>query len=153
MACDSRYAERLEQVFLRTPGVAIRSHSRQPGRSCCAFRLSLDARLHPAGALGPVLEDPAIILVEKVWGDPPRFDATPATFPVPLRVAAAILGGAVVNRGQGGALMKRYGGDTTLLYLDIAGALKGVRCHQVQVGHFHETVAVIESLIGQKDGV
>ncbi len=151
ITCDSRHAARVETAFLQTPGVTI--VSRQTAGSCVVYRLSLDARLHPGRKLAPVLEDPAMILVEKVWGDPPRFDATPAAYTVPRRVAAAVLGREVVNRRLGGALMKRYKADTTLLYLDISGALKGVRCHQVQVGRFDETVALIDSLVGLTDRV
>ena len=153
VACDARHRERLEVTFLETPGVTIRSGSLQPGGSCFVWQLTLDANLHPAGPLAPVLEDPAMVLVEKVWGDPPRFDAAPTSAAVPLRVAAAILTGEVMNRRQGGALMERYGGDNTLLFLDIAGALKGVRCHHVQVGRFDETAARIGSLIGLTDVV
>jgi len=153
VTCDARHAERVESAFLGTPGVTIHSRSRPAGGSCSNWRLALDAKLYPAGALAPILEDPAMILVEKVWGAPPRFNSSPAMFPVPLRVAAAILGREVMNRRQGGELLKRYGEDTTLLFLDLAGALKGVRCHQVQVGRFDETLALIESLVGINKGV
>ncbi len=153
VACDARHGERIDAIFRHTPGVTILTRTGGGEGYCRSWRLSLDAKLHPGGALAEVLEDPAMILVEKVWSDPPGFDTAPKACPVPRRSAAAILGREVLNRRRGGALMKRYKGDTTLLFLDIAGALNGASCHQVQVGRFGNTVDLIDSLIGPANRV
>jgi hypothetical protein len=79
-----------------------------------------------------------------VAGPRPDFDAEPRLDPLTRREAATFLCREMQNRRERGQLMKRFGGDTTALFVGVAAALVGAKCWKVTVGQFDPTVRLLQ---------
>jgi hypothetical protein len=78
----------------------------------------------------------------------PDFDAEPRLDPLTRRETATFLCREMQNRRGRGELMRRFGGDTTALFLGVAGALVGARCWKLTVGRLEPTVDLIQQAVG-----
>ncbi len=76
----------------------------------------------------------------------PDFDREPRLSPLKRREVALLLCREIQNRRPRGSLMQAYDGDTTQLFLDLAGTLTSARCHRLEVGNFKSTMHLLAEL-------
>ena len=73
--------------------------------------------------------------------------AVPKATPVKRLEAAELLGRELLNRRVGGDLLARYDGNLSLLFMDLAGALRDAACWRIRVGDMQKTADLIEQLV------
>jgi hypothetical protein len=112
--------------------------------------VSLDHGARPTPRLQEILLNPALILVERFWESTPAFVGRAEARRMLRRDAAGLLGREVLNRRPTGRLIRRYGGQVTPLFLDLAAALRHVECHRLRVGGLAETADRIEELVSDR---
>lgn len=132
------------EALERSPGVRMLRSGTSAGIT--AFEIAADRGSLAASPLPAALEADPVVYNETRWSSPPRFDARPVTNPISRRSAATILARGMLNRRGRGRLMRRYRGDATALFLDIAAALRHARCFLVHPGRFRETADLVERL-------
>ncbi|MDH3628287.1 MAG: hypothetical protein OEV00_02310 [Acidobacteriota bacterium] len=110
------------------------------------WTLGLDHRRYPTAALNALLDRPQVRSEKRVTTRP-SFAGDPRLTAIPRRVAADALCQEILNRRGSGALLKRYNGSLARLFLDVAGALRDVRCYQLEVGDFGQTVSTIQTVL------
>jgi hypothetical protein len=129
-------------------GVEI--ESRVEREDAVVVGLRLDAAGRPAGPLDRLLEDEGVLYTEKRWCRRPDFTARPESAPIPRRDAAMALAREMLNRSPSSRFLARYGGSATRMFLDLAEAVAGARCHGLRVGAPAATADRIEQLCGEK---
>ncbi len=112
--------------------------------------LELDHAAQPTAALGALLDDPSVVLAERLSERLPTFDAPPAVRELPRSEAALVLARELLNRRtQARFLRERYAGRLAPLLLDLAGALADARCFALVPGPLAATADCIVRLAAE----
>ena len=141
-------AERIERELDSIAGVEIVRRQKRHQLRSLTVRLRHDYL--PAGDLSRVLNDEAIFLSQRLPASRPDFSSPPAVSPIKRREAALYLGREMLNRREGGRMLARFAGNVSVLFLEIASALRDAECWRLSVGIFRESVDLIEGLVSRK---
>ncbi len=134
-----------EAVIEKTPGVEVLGRSDRD--DITVWRVELDHERLPTERFSDLLERDFVAFSETRPSAVPDFQSVPRLTPLKRREVALLLCREVQNRRPRGRLMQAYGGDTTGLFLDVAGSLDCARCFRLQVGNFEATANLLEELV------
>ncbi len=88
-----------------------------------------------------------ILSVRKVPEGPPDFEARPRLAPIGTFQAAIELGQEMLNRHEGSAIAREFGGREPLIAAEIAGLLEDSRCYALWTGRLDETLRLVEDAV------
>jgi hypothetical protein len=108
------------------------------------WRIELQHDKLSTGPLSKLLNEKFVAFSYGLAGPRPDFESEPRLDPLTRRETATFLCREMQNRRESGALMRRFGGDTTALFVGVAAALVGAKCWKVTVGQFEPTVRLIQ---------
>jgi len=108
------------------------------------WRIELHHDKLSTGTLSKLLNEKYVAFSYGLAGPRPDFESEPRLDPLTRRETATFLCREMQNRRESGRLMKRFGGDTTALFVGVAAALVGAKCWKVTVGRFESTVRLIQ---------
>lgn len=97
-------------------------------------------------ALHPLLADSGIFAVEPIDGATPAFGGSPQFRSISRTEAATGLLREMLNRLEGGRLLRERGGQLPRLFLDLAAALNRASCWLVEPGPLEATAQLITEL-------
>lgn len=137
-------AAELDAAFAAIAGVRVERRAEED--PLAYWILHLDHAAAPTRALSPVLDSELVLFADKRWEVRPAFDRPPAAIRISRREAAESLGRELLNRRAGGALVERYGGDLTALFLEVAGSLREAACWRLRVGELGPTADLVQEL-------
>ncbi len=135
---------RLERQIAAVEGVRITA--RDVRGSLFACQIELDHQRLPSASLAPILDDPAVLFVERCAPRAPDFEGPPSAAPVARREAAVHLAQEMLNRRGGSRLVAGRRGGVTELFLELAAALAGASCWRVRPGSLGETADLVQRL-------
>ena len=135
--------EELDCAFRAIEGVRVEAAARD--ERLAHWTLQLDASARPTQRLMPLLESESIVFYEKSWGRAHDFTSAPRVRPLQRSKTAELLGRELLNRRADGRLIQRVGGPTAL-FVELAGALREVSCHQVEPGPLEATADLVRDL-------
>lgn len=110
------------------------------------WRIELHHDRLSTGPLSRLLNENYVAFSYGLAGPRPDFESEPRLDPLTRRETATFLCREMQNRRESGRLMRRFGGDTTALFVGVAAALVGAKCWKVTVGRFESTVRLIQEV-------
>jgi hypothetical protein len=135
-------ASKIESKLSAIDGVTV--SERRDRDDLSVWRLELDHDRLAVAALSKILDEKYVAFSYGLGGTRPDFEAEPRLDPLTRRETATFLCREMQNRRRAGRLMRRFGGDTTALFVGVAAALADADCWKVTVGRFDPTVRLIQ---------
>jgi len=139
------WPDSIAEVEDRLSAIAgVKVVGRQDRDDVSVWRIELHHGKLSTSALTKLLNEKYVAFSYGLAGPRPDFEAEPRLDPLTRRETATFLCREMQNRRESGQLMRRFGGDTTALFVGVAGALVGASCWKVTVGRFEPTVRLIQ---------
>jgi hypothetical protein len=131
----------------KIPGVTVQERATRDDLT--TWQLELRHADLPTERVSALLNEDFVVFSRQLPDSVPDFSVEPRLSPLTRRETATVLCREVQNRRPRGRLLRKYDGDMTALFLEVAATLSGASCWSLRVGQFRPTVSLIEGLLAE----